>query len=742
MASTSARTVGVLVPTAAQPILARYLDPKPMQHPRHPLMDRGLTTLVVLIATMVVALWSGEATALAQGATGTSPQLYLLPQTAAGNNIALEAHVAELRLLDEAGGPRVALDATYRLRNPTTAAVTLPVRLFPGGDRGLGAPQGVVLSQGQQTLELASGDDGAYLSQVNIPASGTVSLRLRYQSPLGDQPLATLRYAPAILNQWAGNVSLRLEVRVPGAMPPESWVITEPDGWRHTTVTEAGVVGIHWLHDFTIPQTPFRIQFITPRTWSELQAAAALAQGDAPVPAFTRLGALYRELMAAASETAVRERFYAQAVAAYSAGLASRGVLLAPPAERATLHIGLADLYRRRILDVDPAFQPLYSEMMVSETAAALELLPEGDARRAELIQWRADGLQVLLSQARNRRDWPAALALVEALAALPGGPVAPELVNEQRRSILVQQALQLMEQGNRAAALAVIGDQIAADALTPPPQALSLFTGWQITVTATPERVHLVAIANTTPDRLDAARSALAEVVRTWEEGVAQSASAQGQRFAVVTPAPSDGPVAGQSVAVGLEMEFPAQATGILAARLLPLRPDYALLQTVLNQLAPTVVRRHGTFFEEITMRQPINLRPVVTEWQNVALGLEEDAARFELAGGAINAADVVAAEAALQARIQAATYRTAASEWRALVRQSRLLFTFGTEEPVFARLTGESPTRTWTVTAAAPPQTFVFQTQVLSLSRLLLAALAGFVVLLGVSGLLWSLL
>lgn len=677
--------------------------------------------------------------ASAQETSGTSPQLYLIPQSAANNNIVLEAHIANLRLFDDPNAPGVSLDGTYRLRNPASQAATVPLRLYPGGDQSLGAPQGVSLTQGDQVIGLMPDGNGGYTGEVSIPASSSITLRLRYQSSLGSAPLATFRYAPAILNQWSGNVSLRVEVRVPAGIPPESWLLTAPDSWRYTYTAEAGVLGLHWLYDFTIPDTPMRIQFVTPRVWAELQSAESAAQGDAPVATFVQLGGRYRELMAAATGDAVRSRFYAQAVAAYSAGLASRGVLLAPPTERAGLHIGLADLYRRRIVDVPIADQPQYSELMAAETAAALALLPEDDARRAELIHWRADGLQVLLTQARNRRDWPAALALIEAMAALPGAPVATELIDEQRRFVLVQQALQLMEQGNREAALAVAGNHLDADALTPSAQALSLFTGWQISVTVTPELVRLRADAATTHDRAATAHAALDDVVRSWQQGAAQGTATQQQyRFTLHAPVSQTA----QTTVIGLEMEFPPQATGVLPARMLPPRPDYALLQTLLMQLAPTEDRRRGLFFEQLTMRQPMNLSAAATQWQTVAAGLESQADSFEAAGSAVNASDPAGAAAALQSRVQAVTYRAAAAEWRALVRQSRLLYQFSADEPAFARLTGDTPSRAWTVTVAAPAQTFVFQTQVLSLSRVLVAGLLGLVALLGISGLLWSLL
>src|SRR5690606_26586359 len=128
----------------------------------------------------------------------------------------------------------------------------------------------------------------------------------------------------------------------------------------------------------------------------------------------------------------------------------------ASPQEKAALHIGLGDLYRRRLVEADAAQQVTYAQLLADAADQALAQIGPDDARHAELTQWQADGLQILLNQARSQRDWPRALQLIDRLAQLPGSPVNPEYLAEERRTILVQQALVLMEQGNREAALGV----------------------------------------------------------------------------------------------------------------------------------------------------------------------------------------------------------------------------------------------------------------------------------------------
>lgn len=690
-------------------------------------LNRSLShSLGLLLGLLLTLLFT--APAHAQSNPGTSPQLYLLPQNPAASAVSVETHIATLRVLDDPAGPLVSVDATYRLRNPADTPIDLPLRLFAGGDRSLSPYQGLTLTLNDQLLPLAPEEGGGYLSQVSLAAEGRLTLRLRYQVGLGSGGLATLRYAPGILNSWAGNISLRVEFILPNNIPAESWVSLTPADWRYSVSNEVDITGVRWLYDFSAPEAPLRLQFVSPPQWRSLQEAQATATGDAAAETFLRLGDLYRDLARVADTAAVRERFHAQAVAVYSAGQRSRGIALASPAARAGLHIGLADLYRRRLVESDRAGQTAYADLLVTEINQALALLPAEDSRRGELQQWLVEALQLRLGQALTLRDWPQALTLVERLAQLPPTVVDPARLAEDRRAILVQQALQLMEQGNREAALAVAGDQLTAADLTPPATAFSLFSGWQITVTARPDALHLSALALTTPDRAPQARASLEDALRVWQEGT------RGEDYAFA--------LAETPAGVQLDIAFPAGGNGFLLARLLPLRADYALLRSLLTQIAPTIQRESGLVRQQITLRQPLDLEPVAGEWNMLAAGLEEQANSFDAQGRAISTGSAADAEAALAAAVQAVNYRTTAAEWRRLARQSALNLIFQVDDALTTRLRGEPPTRAWSLTAAAPAQTLVFQTQTLSLSRVLLGGVAALIVLMLLAALLWGLL
>jgi hypothetical protein len=527
---------------------------------------------------------------------------------------------------------------------------------------------------------------------------------------------------------------------VPEAIPSASWLEIAPDGWSYGVTSDPTEISIKWLYDASIPDTAFVLRFVAPGVWAQLtEAEQAAAPGSAPAN-FVRLGDLYRRLYRAATDDGLRTRFYAQAVAAYSAGLQS-GAAAAAPQDQAALHTGLAQLYRDRLVEAEAGAQREYAQILVDETGAALALLPADDARRAELAQWQADGLAILLGDARRRGDWPEALALVDQMAQLPAGVVDLAKTAAERRAILLQQALALMEQGNREAALAVAGDQIATEEVATPADALPLFASWNVTVTAQPDALRLEAFGLTTEARHAEALAALQEVVRMWEQGVAQAERGRsGYAFDVTDVQPPQ--ESGSPSGAALTVEFPLAANGFLLARLLPQRADWAFLQTLLTQLAPTTSRTRELVWEQITLSQPMNLAPATSQWLGVASGLEQEAAGFEAAGASGNAGDPDGAARALRAQVQAVNYRAAAAEWRRLAEQSWLLFNFEAADPLFDALNREQPQRSWVVTGASPSQMFVLRAQVLDTTRMMALGASAFMALIAAAGVLWWLL
>jgi hypothetical protein len=227
---------------------------------------------------------------------------------------------------------------------------------------------------------------------------------------------------------------------------------------------------------------------------------------------------------------------------------------------------------------------------------------------------------------------------------------------------------------------------------------------------------------------------AALEEVVALWENG----SSGRDYSFKL-EEIPAE---VSLQTGVRLQIDFPPAGNGFLLARLLPPRTDYALLRGLLTQLAPSVERNTGVIWQQVEMSQPVNLSAVVNEWNGIAAGLEEQATAFDAQSASLNASETASAEAALTAQLQAVNYRATAAEWRSLARQSSLLVRFEVNDPVYTRFKGEAPARAWTLTAASPSQTLLFQTQVLSLSRVLIGVVLAFIALISVTGVLWGLL
>jgi hypothetical protein len=168
-----------------------------------------------------------------------------------------------------------------------------------------------------------------------------------------------------------------------------------------------------------------------------------------------------------------------------------------------------------------------------------------------------------------------------------------------------------------------------------------------------------------------------------------------------------------------------------------IPALAEWSLLYTTLRQLQPTITETPAGWLRRTTRVQlSVDLQPVATDWQQVALKLDAQAATLEAEAGARNTRDAAEAESALRARIQAANYRATAQEWRALIQNSRILVALtipvGLQQPSRSwLLTPQSPTQPLELASAPSYVTALISVLVLSLGLLLL-----------LSGLLWWLL
>ena len=650
--------------------------------------------------------------------------------------VLLQVHTADFYLDDSTGSLLVTVDARYRLKNndkETIATVVLRVAPMPGVEE-MAPIDGLTLTADNQAIDLfptdnggtdnggtGGGNSGGYTAQVQIGADARSEIQLTYTVDLQQQKLPLLDYVTVALDQWQGTPSLRIMITMPATIPQSSWLRIGPEGW-HFTADSAARIGAKWLYDAQQPNAPFIFQFVHPNLWSQIDPLTQRVQSDGTVADFLQLGDLYQQLVMAATEEnasgAIRERFYAQALAAYTTGI-ERLATTAPPGELAMLYIGMATLYRGQITE---EAGEAYAIPLTDAIQAALNRLPQDDLRRRELTQWLADGLQRLLTEAQGRQDWQSALRLTDQLSALPSDIVDSVTLAQTKRLLIVQQALQLLEQDNRVAAAALAGDEISDGALQPPPSADTLFSRWEVTVTVSPQQQQMEIVGQPVPVRLADAKAAFSSLATLWQSAPGSEAAIESTVVGEVEP--------------HLRMIITAPTTqrfdGLVT--LIPPRADWALLRTLLQQIKPTVAEERTWLNRQWTITQTLDLQAAGEQWQAMSDTLERQATQFEQESAAFITTDTTGAENALRARIQAANYRSAAHQWQKLMHNSWVAVQFMGQT--------REQTRTWLLTAATPAQQLTLVAQSSAVVGVVSITVLAFIGLFLLTTLLWWLL
>ncbi len=434
------------------------------------------------------------------------------------------------------------------------------------------------------------------------------------------------------------------------------------------------------------------------------------------------LGNSYARLAQESTDGGVRDRFYGQALAAYGSALDSGAAAGAQPAALAQVYTGQARLYRQRIVGSGGVFSTEHAQLLVDSALAALGALPANDPQRVELQQWLSDGLAIVLRDATDRRDWEAALSTLDQLEQ-SGGAMEPAAIAEERRRILFEQSLQLLEEGQRDEAVAVSGSDIISESLQAPAAAQALFASWQNTVTVDTRGTEVVLVGTPAPGRALEAATAATELANSW---AAQDVAT----VSLTAPSATD-----LDRPVELRLNIVAPGAGPALANITPLRADWALARTLLTQLAPETTSDNTFLRRSVLLKLPLDLRAPAEQWNKLANDLEQQATTVEAAGAPGDRTDT-SLENALRAKIQAANYRAEANNWQSLVQNSQTLTLL--EGPRGA----PSDARAWQVTVSDPPQTLQYASQGLNPTGVLLLAAAGFLLLLLAAGMLWSLL
>ena len=657
----------------------------------------------------------------------TATQLPLITPLEA-TTVALHTHTAILQLADAGDGLTLRLDATYRLNNESDNGVVMVVKISGAPAEEVTQAE-VVLDANGQTLALFWTDGVGYTAQVQVPANGQTNLQFSYTLGLGATPITALQYNLAGLQAWAGTPSVGFTLTVPATLRQASWLHVTPADWRYAD-NASGELGIRWLYDGGLPPAPFVFAFISPAEWQQLGALTEAAQSDGT--GYGELGELYARLLAATPAAAdygdVRDRFYAQALAAYTAGIETlaTGNGGTGRAELATLYVGLASLYRSQVAQADGTVNIAYAQALVDAVQQALPQLAPDATGRAELTQWLADGLQVLLGEAQRREQWPQALTLVAELAILPTAVVDANTLAQTKRAITIRQALQLVEENNREAAIALAGDEIIDASLLPLPQTRTLFRRWEITTTIQPQQVRVELTGIALADQQDAAESALRDLATRLQSSAAPQ----------VTVAHSAVTVAGGQPAGRVVIEAPPSTSFAALAALTPEGGDWALVTMLLRQLQPIIEIESAWLQQRVQLSQPLDLQPAGAVWLAQATALENEAAALEAQAAALNPRAAAEAEQALKARIQAANYRNAAQDWHKLARDSWVAV------QLVGGVTPDSLTRSTLMTVASPAQLLTLQSIPSQFGTTFVTLLAAFFGLLLLSGALWWLL
>ncbi|CAN5627409.1 hypothetical protein BH10CHL1_BH10CHL1_02490 [soil metagenome] len=679
-------------------------------------------------------------TAAAQVSASDFRLLVLLPVES--TTVALQTHTTEFRLNYENEALTLNVAALYRIKNAGNSLIIVPLKVTPiQADAPSALPDTIDLLAGAQPLSLTAAGQAGYTTQVQIAPGSTIDVNLNYTVAMGNTPLPTINYPFDWLNQWPldpqNGVSLRISILPAAAISPDSWLPATPADWRYTQPADGTQLGIKWLYDIQVPEQPITFRMIHPARWQALQTAQQAATPGAAPAAFMQLGELMRQfyvdIPAASADSLIRERFYAQALAAYSAGLENAGSTGAPQ-DLAALHAGLATLYRNRSIDAAGKVDLEYVALMVQEAELALQILPaNGDQatndRRRELVQWQSEGLTAQLNAARQQRAWGDALRIVDQLAALPADISSGESLTETRRSITVQQALEFLEQNNQAAAVALAGDEIGDPTLLPPSEARALFAHWHMTTTIALKETRIEVTALPLPDRREQAYKAVQTLANLWQMS---ETSGQASTFALEEASAT----ADATEPLHLVITLPAATTIAATAQKIPPDANWALFRTLLLQIAPQIDQESYWLRQRTDLSQPLDLRTAGDQWDAMASNLDREATQFEQQSAAMNAADSTKAENALRLRIQSANYRNASQEWRNLTHNSWVMTTLAAPAGL------QTISRSWLISATTPAQRLTLQSEALNAGRLIALLVGALIGLFLLAGTLWWLL
>lgn len=654
--------------------------------------------------------------------TENSLPSHLFLQPPQNTSLTLLTHTLDARV--KAGDPFILeIEAAYRLHNQERERLTATLLIAQPADAvaaGRSLPWGVSLSLDGQPVALQSaGSKVGQSVQVRFEPDARRSIVLRYNLPLDEThtfdflyPISELLSWPRDVNGW--RVTLDFAASEQWLAPSDSWLKISPRGWE----MHAG--RLQWLREESQPNTDILFQALHPLRIQELRAAQDAVRSHYEPEPLLRLGDLYTRLFQAPSlGAAARQRFYERALASFSQAL-DLGEQQARPAESlAPVHHRLAALYRLRAVGADGGVDNSYVTLMIDEAQQALLAMPQGPAR-LELQGWVAQGLQQQVRTARLQENWPQALLLTDRLAQLPAEVVNPSSLEAERRNLILHEILQQLQEGNEAAAVALVGQEILAEELLPQPEQRALFANWRIKVTLGDDALSIDALARPIFQRRSDGATALSKLLDSWSvSGVSDAAL--------------------QEDASGFRIQLDGLDAGKrrILVQNTPQLPDWDLLRSVILEADLESHRDNHLLWQRTTRTAEFDFRPVADRWHSMASTLEREAAAIaEAATDAARSGRADAAEIEIRHLLRAAQHHLEAARWSRLVSDSTVQISIGESSDA-------GPHRqVWLLSLTDAPQRLSAHLERINPVRLWLAVALGILLSSLFAGVLWLLL
>lgn len=630
------------------------------------------------------------------------------------------------------------IEAAYRLHNEEDEALTatlLVAQPRKAVAAGRPPPRNITLALDGQPVALQSaGQSVGQRVQVEFDADARRRLNLRYDLPLGTTqtfdfhyPISELLSWPKEVNGWRVTIDFGAEQQ--WLAPSDSWLQLSPRGW------EMRASRLQWLREDRPPTADIFFQALHPQWIQAVRAAQNTAQTLYEPEPLQRLGDLYAQLYQAPTiRAAARERFYEQALAAYTQALRLSEEHARSPADLAAAHHLLAALYRMRAIAADGSVDSAYVALMVVEAEQALPAIPQGPTR-LELQSWVAQGLQHQLRAARLQENWPQALLLTDRLARLPANVVNPASLEAERRALILHEVLQQLHEGNEEAAVTLVGEEVLAGEMLPPPEYRALFANWRITVTLNQDDISIDALARPVSQRRPDSENALNSLLQMWS-----------------TSGVTDAVLAEEANGFRIRLDKLDADKRRLLLRNTPQQVDWALLRSVFLTAEKETRQETHLLWQRTTQAIEVDFRTAGDQWHSLAATLEREATSIEdAAAGAAAPGSVDAAEIEIRRSLRAAQHRLEAARWRRLVSDSAVQIVFGPrqarEDAVGPGEIGElpdtaPPQRVWLLGLTDAPQRLSAHIESISAVRLWLAVALGIVLSSLFAGVLWLLL